>query len=126
MNAEELEVLRNLVFAVHPLDDASWQALSCAWIGLRVGRKQLLTRIGQTESYLYLVLEGVQRAYSTHEGRDYTLVFTYAPSFSGVLDSLLLQQPSRYHLETLTASRLLRIHQRELFALMETHPPIET
>jgi CRP-like cAMP-binding protein len=126
MNAEALDVLHALVFAVHPLDDVSWQALSGAWTGLRVGRKQLLTRIGQTESYLYLVLDGVQRAYCTHEGREFTLVFTYAPSFSGVLDSLLLQQASRYHLETLTTSRLLRIHQRELFALMEAHRPIET
>ena len=68
----------------------------------------LLTVEGTTEKYLYFVLEGVQRAYSvSNEGREATLVFTYPYSFSGVADSFLLQQPSRYFLETLTPSVFL-------------------
>ena len=51
-------------------------------------------------------MHGVQRAfYIGNEKQEATIVFTYAPSFSGVADSFLTQTPSKYFLETLTSSR---------------------
>jgi CRP-like cAMP-binding protein len=71
-------------------------------------------------------LEGVQRAYYVGEdGREATLVFTYAPSFGGVADSFLLQQPSRYWYETLTPSRFLRATFQQLDELMQRHHALE-
>jgi CRP-like cAMP-binding protein len=52
-------------------------------------------------------------------------VFTYPPSFSGVADSFLTQTPSDYFLETLTASRLLRISYEEIKDLMGKYSSIE-
>jgi CRP-like cAMP-binding protein len=75
---------------------------------------------------LYFVVEGVQRVYYfDDQDREATLVFTYAPSFGGVLDALLLQQPSRYFYETLTPSSFLRAPWVELDRLMRQRPDVE-
>jgi CRP-like cAMP-binding protein len=89
-------------------------------------RKTILTAEGEVEKYLYLVLEGVQRAYAIgNDGREATLVFTYAPSFSGVADSFLLQRPSRYWFETLTPSVFFRTSFADFDAILQKHPLLE-
>jgi CRP-like cAMP-binding protein len=89
-------------------------------------RKTVLTTEGEVEKYLYLVLEGVQRAYAIGaDGREATLVFTYAPSFSGVADSFLLQKPSRYWFETLTPSVFFRTSFADFDAILQKHPLLE-
>jgi CRP-like cAMP-binding protein len=118
-NPESLAALRNVVNAVYPLDEPDWEAFAAIWQPYNAKRKTILTSEGETEQYVYFVLEGVQRAYALDdEGREATLVFTYPHSFSGVADSFLLQQPSRYFFETLTPSVFLRAGFRQLDALM--------
>lgn len=117
--------LKQQIFAVQPLEETVWQEFSGLWTEYACSRRQMLTRSGETEQYLYFVLEGVQRAFYVHGQREATVVFTYAPSFSGVLDSFLLRRPSVLHLETLTSSRMLRMHYYELMALMRTHPALD-
>ena len=121
-----LDILREQIQLFHPLDEEALLALSEPWEEITCKRKQLLTKAGDTERYLYLVLDGVQRAFYEHGDREATLVFSYAPSFSGVIDSFLLQQPSKYFLETLTRSKLLRLHYNDLSRLMLQHHSIET
>jgi CRP-like cAMP-binding protein len=124
---EILQQMRALTLAVHPLEDESWQAFAKFWEPLTVKRKELLTRAGEKERYLYFVFDGVQRVYYLDEmDREATLVFTYAPSFGGVLDALMLQTPSRYFYESLTPSSFLRIHADALFAAMAKHADVET
>ncbi len=56
-----------------------------------------------------------------HAGKTHTLVFTYPPSFSGVVDSFMLQQPSRWLLETLSPSRLLRAPHTGVLDVIDKH-----
>lgn len=106
---DSLNLLKALTEKVHPLTNDEWIAFASAWKPFKAKRKELLTAAGERENYLYFILEGVQRVYYYDEqGREATLVFTYAPSFGGVLDSMLLNQKSKYHYETLTKSTFLR------------------
>jgi CRP-like cAMP-binding protein len=124
--ADALEGLKKLVSATHPLPDEDWLALAAIWKPFSAKRKEIITRAGEKEKYLYFVIEGVQRVYYfDDQNREATLVFTYAPSFGGVLDALLLQQPSRYFYETLTPSVFLRTPFTDLHELMDTRPAIE-
>jgi CRP-like cAMP-binding protein len=76
---------------------------------------------------IYFVLEGVQRGYYVHDnGREATIVFTYPFSFSGIADSFLIQQPSRFFLETLTASSFLRTEYKQVNTLMQHYPNFQT
>lgn len=96
------------------------------WEPVNFKRKETLTRAGETERYLYFVNEGVQRIYYFDEQeREATLLFTYAPSFGGVVDSLMLQKPSAYYYETLTASELLRTTYTSLSRIMQQNPSID-
>ncbi|MFT2010714.1 Crp/Fnr family transcriptional regulator [Pontibacter sp. 13R65] len=125
MNVHQQQ-LKELVSTICPLPEQEWVAFSSAWKPFSAKRKVLLTAAGEPEHYLYFVAEGVQRVYYFDEqDREATLIFSYAPSFGGVLDSFLLQQPSRYYFETLTPSVFLRASFADLQQLMQVHPGIE-
>ncbi|WP_246343494.1 Crp/Fnr family transcriptional regulator [Adhaeribacter radiodurans] len=111
--------------AIYPIPETEWEAFAGLWKPFSARRKEVLTLSGKPEKYLYFVLEGVQRVYYFDEqNREATLVFTYAPSFGGVLDALLLQQPSRYFYETLTPSTFLRAPVSDLLPLIAIKPTI--
>jgi CRP-like cAMP-binding protein len=123
---ESLTQLQQLSTAIHPLSATEWDAFAAIWKPFTAKRKTVLTVAGETEKYLYFIAEGVQRMYYFDEqDREATILFTYAPSFGGVLDAGLLQQPSRYFYETLTPSLFLRAPYTELQPLMRRHIGIE-
>jgi CRP-like cAMP-binding protein len=120
-----LAQLKQFITAVHPLPEEELNALTSLWTSLTAKRKEIVTSPGEPEHYLYFVIEGVQRVYYCDEAeREATLVFTYAPSFGGVIDSMLLQQPSRYYYETLTPSVFLRAPFSEIQKLMLRYPSV--
>ena len=124
---QALQILRELVLPVQPLTEEEWQDFEKVWTPFEASRKQLITVAGEKEKYLYLVLSGIQRVfYADDENREATIVFTYAPSFGGVLDAFLLQQPSRYFYETLTPSTFLRAPYTEVERLMHKYHAIAT
>jgi CRP-like cAMP-binding protein len=123
---QELTLLRKQIFALHPLSEAEWDDFAAIWQPVQYKRKTILTTAGETERYLYFVTEGVQRAFYVDDRHpEATVVFSYAPSFSGVVDSFLTQQPSRYFLETLTTSKMLRTSYQQVQQLMDKHHNIE-
>lgn len=118
--------LKQIATTFQPLSEKEWSDFSSIWTECTAKRKEQLTVSGEKEKYLYFVVEGIQRVYYFDEqNREATLVFTYAPSFGGVLDSLLMQHPSKYYYETLTPSKFLRTPYPELHALMEQYTAIE-
>ena len=122
----EIELLKQFVQQIHPLPEAELERFTANWQPLTVKRKTILTAAGETERYVYFVLEGLQRAFYVGDGnKEATIVFTYPPSFSGVADSFLTQTPSLYFLETLTASRFLRISYDEIDQLIKSSPLIQ-
>ena len=123
---DAFQALQQTVFAIHPLSPEEWEGFSKIWEPLQVKRKEILTAPGETERHLYFVVDGVQRAfYQDDEQKETTLVFSYPPSFSGIVDSFLLQQPSRYYLETLTASRFLRTDHNQLEEQIQRFPVLD-
>lgn len=115
-----------MVNAIQPFEEEEWHAFAALWKPVEARRKQQLTVQGETEKYLYFVCEGVQRVfYFDDEGREATLVFTYAPSFGGVLDSMLGQVSSKYYYETLTPSSFLRAAFSELEQLASKVPAVD-
>lgn len=123
---EPLKLLHSVVQAIHPLSDDDWLALSQIWKPFEARRKEIITASGETERYLYFVLDGVQRIYYLDDqNREATIAFTYMPSFGGVIDSQLLEMPSRYYYETLTPSRFIRAAYAEFKMLAYERPGIE-
>ena len=123
----QLATLKTVIDEVQPLSTESWEDFSTLWKPFSAKRKEVLTVAGERERYLYFVLEGVQRVYYfDDQSREATLVFTYAPSFGGVLDALMLASPSRYYYETLTPSVFLRASITDLQPLIFYRFPLES
>lgn len=121
-----LEQLKQFIFRIHPLQEEEWEAMSGIWQPIECKRKVVLTAAGETEHYIYFVIEGLQRAfYIGNEGQEATIVFSYPPSFSGLADSFLTQMPSKYFLETLTSSKFLRTSHKQFNDLMLRYPNIQ-
>ena len=122
----ETTPLRKFISSVYPLKETEMERFLESWQPFTCKRKTILTAAGETERYLYFVLQGVQRAFFVgNERQEATIVFTYPPSFSGVADSFLTQTPSKYFLETLTNGRFLKISYQKLNDLMNEFPVIQ-
>jgi CRP-like cAMP-binding protein len=123
---DQYQQLEKFVKAILPLDEAVMNRFTAIWTAGSEKRKTIFTRAGDTERCLYFVTEGIQRVYYFDEqGREATIVFTYAPSFAGVADSFLTQTPSRFFAETLTPSTFLKTSFLQLDELMQQERDIE-
>lgn len=122
---DALQKMRAIIQAIHPLSEDEWLYFSSLWIPFSAERKQLISKEEEKEKYLYFVIEGVQRIYYYDEqGKEATILFTYAPSFGGILDSLFLQQSSKFRYEAVTSSAFIRASFQELQQAMEKYPAI--
>lgn len=119
-----LDLLKSAANNIQPLSDEAWEDFSVCWKTFSVKRKETITRAGEKEPYLYFVTEGVQRIYYLDDEKESTVILTYAPSFGGVMDSFLLQTPSRFYYESLTPSVFLRADYESIAVLMDKHPAI--
>lgn len=122
---ESLELLKRAIDNTVVIENEAWEEMQHCWGETSLGRKQVVTSVGEVAKYMYFIIEGIQRAYIERDGKESTLVFSYEGSFSGIIDSFLLQQPSLYYLETITKSRMLRIHYRDFTTLMEKYSSVE-
>jgi len=124
---QEIEQLRQFLDTIHPLEESVWTDFRQHWQPVVYKRKTILTADGETERYLYFVLEGIKRVFYQGSGdrQEATIVFTYPPSLSGAADSFLTQTPSAFYLETLTASRMLRMARDTYMDLCEKHPSLK-
>lgn len=120
-----LQKLKQVLIESGSLTADDIDAFLSAWEPLELKRKEIITCTGDTEKYLYFINEGVQRIYYFDElEREATIIFTYPPSFGGIIDSFMLQKPSAYFYETLTPSSLIRTNYSTIAHLMQTRPAI--
>ncbi len=111
---------------IHPLEDEILEEFLSHFERIEKPRNTLITSAGNTEHYIYLIEEGIQKSYRLNEGKEHVIAFTYPPSFSGIPESYFTQKPSRYYLETITDSRFLRLPFERHQELMKKYRPIET
>lgn len=124
--ALHIKTFRKFIAQTVTFADADWEALSAHFEVVEAGRKECITAPGSIERYFYFVVEGLQRVYYIDDqGREATLVFTYAPSFGGVIDAMLLGQAAKFGYETLTKSVFLRAPFSEIAKLQARIPPLD-
>lgn len=111
---------------IHHIDEQILDEYISNWEEYKVSKKTVITAPGKIEKHLYFVLEGIQKAYYIKGDKQYIIAFTYNPSFSGALESLLTQTPSNHYLATITESKFLRISVDKHQQLMREHREIET
>ncbi|WP_258105653.1 Crp/Fnr family transcriptional regulator [Marinoscillum sp. MHG1-6] len=118
--------MKDFLSQIHSVDDAVLEEYLSHWKPYGAPKRTIMTAPGETERHLYFVMEGIQKSYYLHDDKQHVIAFTYPPSFSGIPESFLTQTPSKYFLETITASQFIRISYEKHQQLMQEHRPIET
>lgn len=111
---------------IHKVEDRILDSYIEKWEPYDAPRNTIITWEGDTERYMYYVLEGIQKSYYIDKGKEHIIAFTYPPSFSGIPESFMSQTPSRYFLSTITKSKFLRITYEEHQRQMQQEREIET
>lgn len=118
--------MKDFLNKIHSIDQIILDKYISHWTEYTAPKKTIMTAPGETERYMYFVLNGVQKSYYLNEDKQHVIAFTYPPSFSGIPESFLTQTPSKYFLETVTKSSFLRISFEKHQQLMQEHREIET
>ena len=118
--------MKKFLSNIHRVDPKILDEYISHWKEYSLPKKTIMTAPGETERYIYYVLEGVQKSYFLNEDKQHVIAFAYAPSFSGIPESFFTQTPSRYYLETLTDSKFIRLSYEQHQRLMQEYRPIET
>lgn len=109
------------------LSENVWLDFASIWETSDVKRKTILTCPGEIENNLYFICDGVQRIYYFDEDeREATLILSYPYSFSGVVDSFLLQIPSKYYFETLSSSVVLKTTYEKFQSKILEYPELDS
>jgi len=119
-------MLKEFLSQVHSVDDTILDEYVSHWTPYHVPKRTIMTWEGDTERYMYFVLEGIQKSYYINGDKEHIIAFTYPPSFTGIPESFLSQSPSKYFLTTITNSKFIRISFEKHQELMQKHRDIET
>ena len=122
---QDREVLINFFSQLDAVGESVLKDYTGQWETFELGARTKMTNEGDTERYMYFVLDGIQKSYYLRDGKEHIIAFTYFPSLSGIPESFLSQQPSRYFLSTITKSRFLRISYEKHQQMLEKHQPLE-
>ncbi len=122
----DIEAFKQFLSAIHEIPGDILNEYISHWTEYSLPRKTVMTAPGQTEKHLYYVLEGIQKSYYLHNDKFHVIAFTYAPGFTGIIDSVLTGAASKYYLETISPSKFLRITISKHEELLQKHRDIET
>ena len=92
--------MKKFLSKIHPLEDNILEEYLSCWTEYFVPKNTIMTWEGDTERYMYFVIEGIQKSYYLNKSKEHVIAFTYPPSFSGIPESFLNQSPSNYFLTT--------------------------
>ncbi|MEX2484762.1 MAG: cyclic nucleotide-binding domain-containing protein [Brumimicrobium sp.] len=118
--------MKEFLNKIAPIDQEILDEYISHWTEYNVPKRTIMTAPGETERYMYFVLDGIQKSYYLSEEKQHVIAFTYPPSFSGIPESFLTQTPAKYFLETINDSSFLRISYEKHQQLMQEHREIET
>jgi Cyclic nucleotide-binding domain. len=97
--------------------EQDWHRIASKFIQQEFPKKTLILKKGQVERYVSFIEEGIVRYYIPKENKEITFELTFANDFIGAYDSFLTRQPSVYHIETITPTKLWRLSYEDVQTL---------
>jgi CRP-like cAMP-binding protein len=108
-----IESIRDIV----PLNDAEVETLASVAKFKEYKKDDYLTREGETENYIYFILDGAIRNYCLNRGEEFSLDFFFSGSFTNSFMSFLLREKSIVNVQALVETKVIRIHYDEVTKL---------
>lgn len=107
------------------LTDAEWSEFLTLWEKHEISAKEILLKVGQTASKLFLIEKGLCRNYQIHKGKEIT---TYIASDFEIISnyaSFISQTPSFEYLETLEKTSAYSISYDRFNSITKKRPSLE-
>jgi CRP/FNR family transcriptional regulator, anaerobic regulatory protein len=108
-----------------PIGEKEKSAITPSLIYKEYNKDEHLTIQGETENYLYYIVDGCIRNYAIHDGQEYSLDFYFGGSFTTSYMSFLLREPSTVSVQALIPSKVLRIHYSDVQRLYSKFQNLE-
>ena len=110
--------------AIHPLDEAVFKEFDKCFEYLEYPKNSFLLKEGETCNHIYVILDGMVRAFYLKDGREINALFVEEKYFFTEPDSYYSRKPSYHFIETLQPTNLARIHHEKLLRLYKEFPAL--
>jgi len=105
---KHLDLLRQTLSLLSPIDDEAWAALSPHWKVLYLESGDFLLEVGDEAKYVAFVFDGVLREYFLNEeGHEYNKAFIFSHDITGSLYDFLHGQTSTASIQAIKKSELV-------------------
>lgn len=84
-------------------------------------RLEYLTKQGEVERNLYLVVSGAVRAYLNNGDEEITIRFGYENSVINAIDSFISQKPSKLYLQALRKTKVIVLPRKTYFDFIHSN-----
>lgn len=86
-------------------------------------KNEHLIQAGETENYLYYIEKGICRyyCYDSENDHEHTFDFAYSGDFFCSYESFRKRQPSEIYIQSLTISKIHKIHYKSLLELLSSN-----
>ncbi|MFB6454086.1 Crp/Fnr family transcriptional regulator [Chitinophaga sp. Hz27] len=121
MNKTYFDSLLNALNTIHPLSEELTNDIVNRVQLRKFGKKEIVLREGETNSYLYYVKSGILRAYYEKNAEEVTNWFMSEGDFIVSVFSFFTRNPSYEFIEVLKDSELVMIHFDDLNYLYNKH-----
>lgn len=113
----DFEKLRTILSKVASFDESEWDYYRQHVEFVVFDKKDLLTRNGEVEHYVYFILSGIVRHFFVWDEREVCLDFGFEKNLVSSYVSFVSQKPSDISIQALTTVKAFRIHYHHVEAM---------
>ena len=113
------EKLRSFLNYAVPISDEEWNLFDQRLVITKFHKGDLILMAGDTEKYIYFLLEGVSRIFYLKDDTEYTLRFNFPISVFNSYTSYISQSPSLVSVEALTDIVCFKMSYTKMQSLYE-------
>lgn len=106
-------------------DDANWESFRDFFVEREITSKTILLNEGEISKQLYFIKKGCLRMWFNKDGKDITLQFFFEHQAVASIDSLIINQPSMFTIESIEPSKIISISKENFEQLQSVYPEIK-
>lgn len=111
--------LRGFINYIVPITNNDWQLFESRLFFKEYEKGELLSRTGETENFMYFLVDGVTRIFNFSNNIEYTLRFNFPISAFNSYSSFINQKPSNLNIEAISNIKVFRMSYNDMQSLYE-------
>ena len=111
---EQFIKIKNVLSHFGKLPEDKWEYLYSIFVLKDFLKGSTIIREGETEQFIYFIMEGATRNYFIKDGKEFTVDFHFDSDFVTAYYSLITKQPSPVTIELLEDSKIIAIPYNKL------------